>query len=131
MIVVKVELHSAITGKVSEIGRMEICNTGEGTSEVGEYSVCLMRRMGMFGWLFGGRNRCGRARNTGGDAPESCPVHPPLAPRCAWFFRGRGLLATPKRPAEDQVTLSNTAILRHMDLGSIVIEPFDPRAVHK
>jgi hypothetical protein len=45
MIVVKVELHSAITGKVSEIGRMHISNTT--TFENGSranYFVRLFRR---------------------------------------------------------------------------------------
>lgn len=31
MIVVRVELHSAIDGRVSELARMEICNDGTGT----------------------------------------------------------------------------------------------------
>ena len=44
MIVVKVELHSAITGEVSEIGRTYIHNTGEGTSERGDYSVNVCRK---------------------------------------------------------------------------------------
>lgn len=44
MIVVKVELHSAITGKVSEIGRMHIVNNGTGDHRVGNYIVRLMRR---------------------------------------------------------------------------------------
>lgn len=38
MLVVRVELHSAITGKVTEIGRTYIYNVG-GTTEVGEYEV--------------------------------------------------------------------------------------------
>lgn len=38
MIVVKIELHSAITGAVSEIGRMEICNDGSSENrQVGHY----------------------------------------------------------------------------------------------
>lgn len=44
MILVKIELHSARTGKVTEIGRMEITNTGLGTQKRGEYDVALMRR---------------------------------------------------------------------------------------
>lgn len=36
MIVIRVELWSAVTGKVSEIARMHICNTG-GTVERGDY----------------------------------------------------------------------------------------------
>lgn len=38
MIVVKVELHSAITGNVTEIARADICNVG-GTKELGDYKV--------------------------------------------------------------------------------------------
>ncbi len=44
MIVVKVELHSAITGEISEIGRMEICNDGTGDSTRGNYTGKLFRR---------------------------------------------------------------------------------------
>jgi len=44
MIVVKIELHSAITGRVSEIGRMLICNDGAGSADRGDYSVQVLRR---------------------------------------------------------------------------------------
>jgi hypothetical protein len=44
VIVVKVELHSAQTGKVSEIGRMTITNNGSGTPKLGNYRVFLYRR---------------------------------------------------------------------------------------
>jgi len=51
MIVVKVELHSAITGRVSEIARAEICNVG-GTRDSGEYEADLKWRNSEFGsWL--------------------------------------------------------------------------------
>lgn len=43
MIVVKLELHSAVTGQVSEIGRMYIANTG-GSAERGDYDVAVCRR---------------------------------------------------------------------------------------
>lgn len=43
MIVVKVELHSAIDGTVEEIGRMYVCNTG-GTSDRGNYTAAVCRR---------------------------------------------------------------------------------------
>lgn len=36
MIIVRVELHSAITGEITEISRMGIANTG-GTDERGDY----------------------------------------------------------------------------------------------
>jgi hypothetical protein len=42
MIVVKVELHSAITKKITELARMHICNEG-GTNERGEYGVKTFR----------------------------------------------------------------------------------------
>lgn len=38
MIIVRVELHSAITGKVTELARAHICNTG-GTETAGDYDV--------------------------------------------------------------------------------------------
>ena len=47
MIVVKVELHSAITGKVSELGRMHISNDGKTTKEDpnrGTYRVEILRK---------------------------------------------------------------------------------------
>lgn len=45
MIVVKVELHSALTGKVTEIGRMTISNVGlSKDKKLGDYAVKLMRR---------------------------------------------------------------------------------------
>lgn len=44
MIVVKVELHSAITKQVSELGRMYIANDGSGTPERGDYSVAVCRK---------------------------------------------------------------------------------------
>lgn len=45
MIVVKLELHSAITGEVSEIGRTVIYNTGEHTDPtLGNYGVAVCRR---------------------------------------------------------------------------------------
>ena len=42
MIVVRVELHSAITGKITEIARAHICNIG-GTRARGNYSVEAFR----------------------------------------------------------------------------------------
>lgn len=45
MIVVRVELHSAITGKVSEIGRMTIANDGTALdSRRGNYDAVLYRK---------------------------------------------------------------------------------------
>ena len=42
MIVVRVELWSAITGKVTEIARAEICNVG-GSAEIGDYETRSLR----------------------------------------------------------------------------------------
>lgn len=42
MIVIRIELHSAITKRVTEIARMRICNVG-GTRERGSYSVETLR----------------------------------------------------------------------------------------
>lgn len=44
MLVIKIELHSANTGKVTEIGRANIINNGTGTSKRGNYDVEIMRR---------------------------------------------------------------------------------------
>jgi hypothetical protein len=37
MLVIRVELHSAVTGKITEIARMLLYNDGTGSSEVGSY----------------------------------------------------------------------------------------------
>lgn len=42
MIIVRVELHSAVTRKVTELARMHICNEG-GTNTRGDYSVTTLR----------------------------------------------------------------------------------------
>lgn len=42
MIIVRVELHSAITGKITELARMAICNVG-GTADRGDYSCETFR----------------------------------------------------------------------------------------
>lgn len=44
MIVVKVELHSARTGQVSELGRMHICNDSTGTESRGNYQCIVLRK---------------------------------------------------------------------------------------
>lgn len=44
MIVVKIELWSAITHQASEIGRMYIANDGSGTATRGSYDVAVCRR---------------------------------------------------------------------------------------
>lgn len=42
MLIVKIELHSAVTGEVSEIAHMRIINDGTGTRDLGNYDVELM-----------------------------------------------------------------------------------------
>lgn len=44
MIVVKIELHSAVTGRMSEIGRLLIMNTGTGSRRAGNYLVQVLRK---------------------------------------------------------------------------------------
>lgn len=45
MIVVKVELHSAITGQVTELGRMHVSNDGTSRDpSYGNYDVKLFRK---------------------------------------------------------------------------------------
>jgi hypothetical protein len=43
MIIVRVELHSAMTGIITELARMRITNTGGGTKELGDYDVVTFR----------------------------------------------------------------------------------------
>lgn len=43
MIVVRVELHSAVTGRVTELARATLCNTGEGSATTGHYTVASLR----------------------------------------------------------------------------------------
>lgn len=45
MIVVKIELHSAVTGQVTELGRMIVANDGtQGNGSVGNYDVYVGRK---------------------------------------------------------------------------------------
>jgi len=45
MIVIKVELHSAVTGQVTELGRMIIANDGkQGNGSIGDYNVYVGRK---------------------------------------------------------------------------------------
>jgi hypothetical protein len=43
MIVVRVELHSARTGKVQELARMLVINRGDGTQQLGSYDALVLR----------------------------------------------------------------------------------------
>jgi hypothetical protein len=49
VIVVKVELHSAITGKATPLGTMVIANLGTGTKDVGNYEAGLITKDGRKG----------------------------------------------------------------------------------
>lgn len=44
MIVVKIELHSAVTGEVTELGRLHITNDGTGTPHRGHYDIARFGR---------------------------------------------------------------------------------------
>jgi len=44
MIVVKVELHGAMSGRVTELGRMLIGNMGDATGSRGDYEARVLRR---------------------------------------------------------------------------------------
>lgn len=43
MIVIKVELHSAVTRQVTELARMQISNTGAGTATKASYAGAVFR----------------------------------------------------------------------------------------
>jgi hypothetical protein len=43
VIIIRVELLSAITGQTTELARMHICNRGDGTQEIGNYKVATLR----------------------------------------------------------------------------------------
>lgn len=49
MILVKLELHSAITGKVTPLGTMVIANDGTGSRESGNYIAGLVSKDGRRG----------------------------------------------------------------------------------
>jgi hypothetical protein len=44
MIVIKIELHSAVTKEIIELGRMYISNNSTGTETQGNYDVRLLRK---------------------------------------------------------------------------------------
>ena len=44
MIIVTIELQSAITNERSKLGEMHICNDGTGTAERGNYFAHVMRK---------------------------------------------------------------------------------------
>jgi hypothetical protein len=43
MIIVTVDLVSAVTGQTKQLARMHICNDGTGTKSVGDYDVTTFR----------------------------------------------------------------------------------------
>lgn len=43
MLVVRVELWSAITGQKTELARMVVANSGDGTASIGNYDVTVYR----------------------------------------------------------------------------------------
>lgn len=43
MIIVRVELHSAIDGSLTELGRIVICNDGSGSNNSGNYTAQSFR----------------------------------------------------------------------------------------
>lgn len=78
MIVVKVELHSARTGEVTEIGRMHISNVG-GTMKRRNYAVEVMRR--------GTHHRVQRRGEVHDHASESYPIWELVRKAIASAFR--------------------------------------------
>lgn len=44
MIVIKVELHSAITGKVTKLAQMDIHNDGTGTDDLCDYEGRILKK---------------------------------------------------------------------------------------
>lgn len=80
MIIVRVELHSAITGQVTEIARAQICNIG-GTSTKGDYHVTSF---------------CGRDKATLDKRQGQRSGHVLGYPRMSiyvWHLVARGLIA--------------------------------------
>lgn len=76
MIVVRVELHSAVTRQVTEIGRMTICNDGTGSVSRGNYEAVVLRRP-----AFGAATRRAAVRN---HARQAEPI---------WSLIGKALVA--------------------------------------
>lgn len=65
MIVVRVELHSAVTGEITEIGTAIISNDGTGTNDRGNYDVKVARKQsaGNLRYMFHYPRRTGRVEN--------------------------------------------------------------------
>lgn len=60
MIVLRIELHSAVTKRVTELGRIHIANDGSGTGSVGNYIVAALRGRSTEQLDRGARQREGR-----------------------------------------------------------------------
>lgn len=56
MLVIKLELHSAVTGLVTELGRLDIINDGTGSDALGNYEYMLL-----------GKDASGRRYSHSGD----------------------------------------------------------------
>lgn len=63
MIVVKVELWSAVTGRKTEIARMEIANDGQGTKTRGNYLVRTLKGRSTEALAKGVTQRTGEIQN--------------------------------------------------------------------
>lgn len=81
MIVVKVELWSAITGVKSELARMHIVNDGTGTGTSGNYDITTLR----------GRSREDLDKNVPNRTAKVIK-HPRLA-KHVWELVGKALVA--------------------------------------
>ncbi|MCK1669418.1 hypothetical protein IVA91_31795 [Bradyrhizobium sp. 153] len=81
MIVIRVELHSAITRKVTELARMRICNVG-GDKDLGDYDVETLRGRCREQLDQGVRQRAGKVR-----AYPRLRIH-------VWHLVARALIAT-------------------------------------
>lgn len=87
MIVVKIELWSAITHRISEIGRMYIANDGSGSAERGDYKAVVCKR---------GNDKIPRPLDPAGPQPTRAGAikdYPRLAYN-VWRLIARACLAT-------------------------------------
>lgn len=87
MLVVRVELHSAITGLVSQIAVMKLWNTGGGTPSRGDYKAEVIKgRIDLPGTLSGYRTQ-GKVLRTG------CVADYPRKNKHVWNLVARMLTA--------------------------------------
>lgn len=99
MLVVKVELHSAIDGSTQELGRMVIANDGTGTRTIGNYDVVAFKKgcsghsrsqmvSGLLSWINRGKRTEGVIR--GGRADGYQRVSKPVWCLVAKALEGMG-----------------------------------------